>query len=276
MTGYEQIIESLRKGSAERPELAETVGLHARLLEIESQAEIPAPSNLPDGDPARYLLQEGKPLVDLETIEIDVGKLTDLAMQIAFAIAEQRRERIRQLADIHAWLHRRREKMRSISVAYLRGNGIVESNSGIDGGLLEFVLHSALRPFLRKYSEPLSRFVAAGTWHRSSCPVCGGEPDMAALEKTSGRRRLLCSRCDMEWYYRRLGCPFCGNDDPKDLAFFAGDEKAYRLDVCERCHRYIKTVDLREMATERPLAAERVLTVGLDLAAQGTGYQARI
>ncbi len=69
--------------------------------------------------------------------------------------------------------------------------------------------------------------------------------------------------------------PFCGNDDPKDLAFFASDDNVYRLAVCERCHRYIKTIDLRETSTERPLAAERVLTVGMDLTAQSTGYQAR-
>ncbi len=275
MTGYSEIIESLRKSARERPELADTVELYCRLLEIESTAELPQAATLPSTEEARSLLQQGKALVDLESLEIDSGKLTDLAMQIAFAIAEQRRERVRQLADIHAWLHRRRDKMRSLALAYLRGNGIAEINRSVDGELLEFVLHSALHPFLRAHAEALNRFVDTSLWYRASCPICGGEPDMAALERAGGRRRLLCSRCDAEWAYRRLGCPFCGNDDPKDLAFFASDEKVYRLAVCERCHRYIKTIDLRETSTERPLAAERVLTVGMDLTAQSTGYQAR-
>lgn len=276
MTGYSEIIESLRKSARERPELADTVELYCRLLEIESTAELPQAATLPSTEEARSLLQQGKALVDLESLEIDSGKLTDLAMQIAFAIAEQRRERVRQLADIHAWLHRRRDKMRSLALAYLRGNGIAEINRGVDGELLEFVLHSALHPFLRAHAEALNRFVDTSLWYRASCPICGGEPDMAALERAGGRRRLLCSRCDAEWAYRRLGCPFCGNDDPKDLAFFASDDKVYRLAVCERCHRYIKTIDLRETSTERPLAAERVLTVGMDLTAQSTGYQARV
>jgi formate dehydrogenase maturation protein FdhE len=275
MTGYTEIIESLQKGAEGHPELAETAGLYCRLLEIEAQADIPAPTRVPGSDEARALLQQGKPLLNLDEIEIDSGKLTELAMQIAFAIAEQRRERVRELADIHAWLHRRRDRMRSLAIAYLRGNGIPDSNSGIDGGLLAFVVHSALRPFLRAYADALGRFVDAGAWYRGYCPICGGEPDMAALEKSGGRRRLLCSRCDAEWSYRRLGCPFCGNDDPKDLAFFPSDDKVYRLAVCECCHRYIKTVDLRETPTERPLAAARVLTAGMDVAAQGTGYQAR-
>jgi formate dehydrogenase maturation protein FdhE len=275
MTGYTEIIESLQKGAEGHPELAETAGLYCRLLEIEAQADIPAPTRVPGSDEARALLQQGKPLLNLDEIEIDSGKLTELAMQIAFAIAEQRRERVRELADIHAWLHRRRDRMRSLAIAYLRGNGIPDSNSGIDGGLLTFVIHSALRPFLRAYADTLGRFVDAGAWYRGYCPICGGEPDMAALEKSGGRRSLLCSRCDAEWSYRRLGCPFCSNDDPKDLAFFPSDDKVYRLAVCERCHRYIKTVDLRETPTKRPLAAERVLTAGMDVAAESTGYQAR-
>jgi len=275
MTDYTDIVESLQKGAEKHPELAETAGLYCRLLEIEAQADIPAPTRVPGSDEARALLQQGKPLLNLDEIEIDSGKLTELAMQIAFAIAEQRRERVRELADIHAWLHRRRDRMRSLAIGYLRGNGIPDSNSGIDGGLLVFVVHTALRPFLRAYADALSRFVDAGAWYRGYCPICGGEPDMAALEKSGGRRRLLCSRCDAEWAYRRLGCPFCGNDDPKDLAFFPSDDQVYRLAVCERCHRYVKTVDLRETPTERPLAAERVLTAGMDVAAQNTGYQAR-
>ena len=48
---------------------------------------------------------------------------------------------------------------------------------------------------------------------------------------------------------------------------------AYRLNVCESCRRYIKTIDLREAAGERLLEAERVLTVGMDLAAHEAGYR---
>ena len=223
---------------------------------------------------ARARLKRGDPLLSLQELDVDAARLTDVAMQIAFAIAECRRERVRQLADIHAWLYRRRDRMKTLAIAYLRGNAVPESNSGIDGGLLAFVMHSALHPFLRAHAESLGRFVDAGSWHRGYCPICGGEPDMAALERGGGRRRLLCSRCDAEWPFRRLGCPFCDNDDPKEMAFLAGDDTAHSLAVCERCRRYLKTVDFRE-TPERPLAAERILTGGMDAAAQGTGYRAR-
>ena len=223
---------------------------------------------------ARARLQRGDPLLSIEELDIDAGRLTDLAMQISFAVAECRRERVRQLADIHAWLHRRRDRMRTLAIIYLNGGVLPESNSGIDGGLLAFVMHNALHPFLRARAQSLSRLVDASSWYRGYCPVCGGEPDMAALEKGGGRRRLLCSRCDAEWPFRRLGCPFCGNDDPKEMAFLPGEDKGHHLAICERCRRYLKTVDFRETA-ERPLAAERVLTAGMDASAQGTGYRAR-
>jgi FdhE protein len=275
MTGYSEIVAALQKGSEQHPELAETIDLCCRLLDIQAQAEIPAPAAVLAPDEARARLQQGNPLLVLEELDIDADRLTELAMQIAFAIAERRRERVRELADIHAWLHRRRQRMRSLAIAYLQGGVIPESNSGIDPSLLAFVMHSALHPFLKTQAESLSRFVNASTWYRSHCPICGGEPDMAALEKSGGRRRLLCSRCDTEWAYRRLGCPFCGNDDPKEMAFFPSEDKVYRLAVCEHCRRYLKTVDLRETPSDRPLAAERVLTSGMDVAAQGTGYLAR-
>ena len=269
------ILNALRSERDQRPQIADTIDLYLKLLEIQDRAAIPAVAPTITADEARERLRQGKSLLDLDQFDIDSGKLTDVAMQVSFAIAEQRRERVRQLADIHAWLHRRRDRMRSFAISYLRGNGIPDSNSGIDGDLLVFVIHSALGPFLKAQAQALLPLVGTTTWYRGYCPVCGGEPDMASLAKQSGQRKLLCSRCDTEWVYKRLGCPFCGNDEPKDLAFFPSDDNVYRLAVCERCRRYLKTIDLRETATERPLAAERVLTTGMDVAAQDTGYIAR-
>jgi transcription elongation factor Elf1 len=125
----------------------------------------------------------------------------------------------------------------------------------------------------RAQAEALSGHVNDSLWCRGRCPICGGEPDIAALERGSGQRRLLCSRCDSEWAYQRVACPFCGNENPSQLAYYPSDDKVYRLSVCERCHRYLKTVDLRETAGERLLPAERILTIGMDLAAQKAGYR---
>jgi FdhE protein len=126
---------------------------------------------------------------------------------------------------------------------------------------------------LRARASPLVSLVNDGTWYRGYCPVCGGGPDFAALDRQGGRRRLLCSRCDSTWTFLRVGCPFCGNQDPRQLGHYPSDDAAYRLNVCESCRRYIKTIDLREASGDPMLEVERVLTVGMDLAAHEAGYQ---
>jgi len=275
MVDERDILTALEAETELRPKIGDTIDLYCALLKIQEAANIPVRTPAISADDARERLREGKPLLSLDEFEVDSRKLTELAMQIAFAIAEQRRDRVRELAQVHAWLHNRRDRMGPVAIAYLSGGHIPEVNGSVDSSLLTFVLHSALQPFLRAEARALAPFVTTATWYRGYCPICGGEPDMAALEKSGGRRRLLCSRCDAEWTYRRLGCPFCGNDDPKELAFFSSDDNVYRLAVCERCRRYVKTIDLRETPTERPLAAERVLTAGMDVVAHDTGYQAR-
>jgi FdhE protein len=111
-----------------------------------------------------------------------------------------------------------------------------------------------------------------GTGLRESAGL-SSPPDIATRERDSGQRRLLCSRCDSEWAYLRIACLFCGNEDPSQIAYYPSDDKVYRLSVCERCHRYLKTVDLRETAGEKLLPAERILTVGMDVAAEKAGYR---
>ncbi len=274
MNGYSETIAALKKGSVEQPQLRESVDLCCKLLELQSRLEVPAAAiETLSPEEARGRLQRGLPLLSSQELDIDAGRLTDLAMQIAFAVAECRRERVRQLADIHSWLHRHRQRMRALAVAYLSGNEIPYSK-GVDRALLAFVMQNALYPFLRARAKSLSRLVDASSWYRGYCPICGGEPDIAALEKGGGRRRLLCSRCDFEWTVRRLGCPFCGNDDPKDLAFLPGPDEAHGLAACDRCRRCLKTVDFRE-APERPLAAERILSSEMDVCAESTGYRTR-
>ena len=209
--------------------------------------EVPAQADILKPEEARARLQRGDPLLSLQELDIDAdqadgpGDADRLRHRRAAARARQASSPTSTPGCTAAATGCGRWQSPICS-----GNGIPESNSGIDGGLLAFVMHNALHPFLRAQAESLGRFVDASSWYRGYCPICGGEPDMAALEKSGGRRRLLCSRCDAEWAYRRLGCPFCGNDEPKELAFFPSDDKVYRLAVCERCRRYLKTVDLRE------------------------------
>jgi len=146
------------------------------------------------------------------------------------------------------------------------------NDEDVNPALLDTLIQQTLRPFLIKYSGVLIKRIDQKIWRRGYCPVCGGKPDIACLEKEVGERWLMCSRCDARWRFQRLECPFCGNQDAKLMPYFSDEKEAYRLYVCDNCHTYIKAVDLRSAAADIHLPLERLLTLDIDLQGQEKGY----
>lgn len=142
--------------------------------------------------------------------------------------------------------------------------------------LTSSVLQATLYPALSAYSDILLPVVTQDRWQKGYCPVCGGSPDFSFLDKERGARWLLCSRCDSQWLFKRLECPFCGNDDHKSLAYFTDDHGVYRLYTCEQCRRYIKAIDLRQIQEETLLPLQRVLTLDMDRQAHEMNYRAEL
>jgi FdhE protein len=275
VVGYAEILQELHSRAEKRAELADTIELHCELLEAQAHAEVSVGRPALSGEEAGARLQQGHPLLAPEHLAADGQALAGLCDQMSRIVAERRPELAEALARIRGWLDERRDRIGALAVEYLREGRVREGEgSGLDAYLLTFVFINALRPFLRAQAQALAPWVDDSVWYRGRCPICGGEPDVAALERGSGQRRLLCSRCDSEWAFRRVGCPFCGNDEPHQLAYYPSDDEVYRLNVCEKCRRYLKTIDLRQVAGGRLLPAERVLTAAMDVAALEAGYGA--
>ena len=85
---------------------------------------------------------------------------------------------------------------------------------------------------------------------------------------------MLCSRCDAQWLFQRLECPYCGTQRQDALSYFTEGDEVYRLYVCEQCHSYLKAIDLRRTESEILLPLERLVTVELDRHAWRLGYAA--
>ena len=86
-------------------------------------------------------------------------------------------------------------------------------------------------------------------------------------------RYLLCSYCGYQWRIDRLSCPVCGNKEQESLQYFCGEgEEAFRIDLCDKCHRYIKTIDYRSLEESDP-ALEDLATLHLDILAVQKGYR---
>ncbi len=132
------------------------------------------------------------------------------------------------------------------------------------------------RAFLQPYAE-FVRSLSANTFEnytRSPCPFCGREPGFGVLRQQGdgARRFLVCSFCLAEWPFRRILCPGCGEEDHKKLPVYTAEEMPYlRVECCDNCGRYLKTVDLTKDGLAVPLVDE-IAAIPLDLWAQEHGY----
>ena len=142
--------------------------------------------------------------------------------------------------------------------------------------LLPTVIQATIKPFLSSFAQTYITSIDQELWRRNYCPICGGAPDFAYLDRERGSRWLICAQCDTEWLFQRLQCPYCGTEDQQALAYFTDDKGLYRLYVCEHCQQYLKAIDLRQTDVEVLLPLERFYTLDLDQQAQQRGYHHHI
>jgi len=258
VTSDAELLLLLREERVRRPDLAGTLDFYVELLAARAEAAHRVPVGWVEA--VRHRFEADLPALDLDHIDCDWEAVARLARRVCEITARHR-------SDLA-------EPLTGVAASFASPGGAHPAVDGADGPLFDFVLNQALHPLVQAYAVEAAGALSTLGSRASSCPVCGGPPDFAALEAEGGERRLLCARCDHEWRYRRLGCPFCGNEDAATLGYLPAGRGGYRVSVCERCRRYLKTVDRREMWEGKPLALERILTVGLDVAAGGQGYRA--
>lgn len=144
---------------------------------------------------------------------------------------------------------------------------------GIDADALARMVDLALQPFLWQATAELGARTDLDVWERGYCPVCGAWPGLAELVGPEKKRHLRCVRCGSDWTWLILLCPYCGNDDHRSLRVLQAKGTAERIDICERCHGYVKAVPSFAPASAPKLVAEDIATMDLDVAATDAGYR---
>lgn len=132
----------------------------------------------------------------------------------------------------------------------------------------------------RMFLQPFAEYLA--DQHEASphaippanCPFCSEKPLVGVLrpEGDGGKRSLICSMCATEWPCGRILCVACGEHDVHKLAVFSTEQFGHvRIEACDTCQRYIKTVDLTKTGHAVPVVDE-LATVPLNLWATDHGY----
>jgi FdhE protein len=133
------------------------------------------------------------------------------------------------------------------------------------------------RVLLQPQAEQLAR---AGGFMReqvagNKCPYCQSDPQLAVIrpEGDGGKRLLLCSLCQSEWEFHRILCPACGEVHNEKLPRYSAEGiSAVRVEACDVCKSYLKSVDMTVDGLAVPVVDE-VATAPLDLWAAEQGYR---
>ncbi len=253
------------------PELVE---FYRRLLQIQTKARrrVGVPKVSLSAETVAGRLGQGRPLLVFRELDLDWARLRRFLREVASVFAAYPGLFQSALPE-PAELFKGSLLKRAFRV-WFEGKKLPPAAvpAGVSQHLLDDIIQAALWPFLAGYAKALIGLVNQESWRRGYCPVCGGRPDIAFLDRERGSRWLVCGRCDAQWLYQRLECPFCGNQAQKDLAYYTDDSGLYRLYVCEQCRQYLKTIDLRQIDEEVIINLERLFTLSLDAQAREQGY----
>jgi FdhE protein len=135
-----------------------------------------------------------------------------------------------------------------------------------------FFVRAYLQPYVAALRERANLRYSGPT--AFVCPFCQRKPGLGVLRPLGegSQRSLICSFCLAEWEFRRILCPACGEEDPAKLAVYTAEELRHvRVEACDSCKCYIKTVDLTKSGLGEPVVDE-IASVALDLWAQTQGY----
>ena len=146
----------------------------------------------------------------------------------------------RQLQVLQAELQSSSESSTSV-IRWLFDEDLLDTSCA---GLLRYLGWAVMADYLEPLVDAFDTWREGERWLRTYCPTCGSLPAMAQLAGTDPARTrfLSCGCCRTRWQYRRLGCPFCENQDDRRLGILIFEaEGGLRIDYCESCKGYLKT-----------------------------------
>jgi formate dehydrogenase maturation protein FdhE len=138
-----------------------------------------------------------------------------------------------------------------------------------------FFAKACLQPYARWLVDSKIPVVRDRLRDRNRCPACGGLPQAGIMQRLGSERAtrsLLCALCLSSWHFPRVVCASCGERDERKLGYYNSPSYPHvRVEVCDTCRHYIKSVDLSVLGIADPLVDE-LAAASLDLWAREHDY----
>jgi len=278
-----RIIKRIHAIGKARPSHKEVLDFHKYIIreKYKIKPSIKVKQSDMNDETAKTCLREGFPLLDKKEIQADLDPVTTLFKNICRSLMRNYKKAAPEIKKITLAVRKGEIDLEELFRKVIEGDkeycDSIAKDRDFNGGLLRLLAESSISSFVEAYADKLKGHVDQGSWLRKYCPVCGSAPMLAELKNekgVEGAKYLLCSSCGFEWRYPRLGCPFCGNGDQEKLRHFTteADGKGFRVEVCEECKKYIKTIDLRETGPAVVPLVDDLGTLHLDIIAMNEGY----
>jgi FdhE protein len=269
--------DSMRLDGKKKPSYEAMINFYQRIKEAQDQVKATLkiePVTLKK-EWKDLLSQEGFPLLQRQDFPLDLEASADLFHTLCQLASEANPFLAQQAKKIEGTLETKKADLKALLKKGVQEKPLAKSAEefGLDPNVLAFLVRSSIEPSIRTTAEQLHPELDPETWWKNYCPICGSLPHLSLLKEEVGKRYLLCSFCGYSWRIDRVICPFCENKDPAALRYFCAEgEESHRIEVCEKCHQYIKTIDTRTVDVQDP-SLEDLATLHLDLLASQKGYR---
>lgn len=138
---------------------------------------------------------------------------------------------------------------------------------------INFLFTTVTRIILEKRAAAIMDNLKEIDWHKGYCPICGSFPSLSMIQEKGGQRWLHCSQCGYEWKFSRVICPYCEYEGQEGMTFFfVEDRNQESAIICDKCNRYLVTLNKVGDLDERDFEISAISLVHLDMIMQDKGY----
>ena len=261
-----------------RPAYSTIIGFYEKIFEAQEKSAAKTKVNPPQlsNDILSIKSKEKFPLTSPSEFSVDINASRKLFKKICKIINKSGNHMSSAAETIVAASENKKLDFNKLYAALLNDDdasfGNIASRLKTPKDVLAFITYNSIKPSVSLYAQSVSKYLD-NPWEKGYCPVCGNLPVISTFE-SDGERFLVCGFCWHKWAVTRLFCPFCENKESDTLHyFFSEEEKEYRVDVCDKCGKYIKNVDTRIIDRFVYPPLEQIATLHLDIMAKEKGFE---